>query len=654
MRRKLQRAGIRTASRNSRRLKGAAALAGGASLAIAAPAGAANFTVTEDGDSGGGTLRDAIAQANATTEFDTITIDPSVTMITLTTGSIQVGAIVDQGIYAPDVPAGGLAIEGHGSGSLTISGDGDFSGTPSAGDSRIFTIGYDGFTQLDDYALSGMTLTDGYAKRTLENDYGSPTWRGNSGGAILADQSAGAITLDDMVLSDNVATQVGGGIALIATSGVELPSLSVSGTVVTGNTSYQGGGGIWQEAGYFDMTNTTVSDNVVTDRLVSGASGTNPGFGSRGGGVFAGGLGYGYANDEDITISRSTISGNEIQGSSNFSSGGGLQIGSSQTGKTLISNSTFSGNSAPRSGGGIYLDSRYGNSTTIENSTITGNTASVGSGISGTIYNRFNSTAYDNESRVLSSTVVAGNSQAGGATDLAGTYYGPRDRDTFAAEFSAIGTVADNSAVTDLGSNQFGQTSPGLEALGDNGGATLTHSPTSNSPLLDAGKSNGLAQDQRGEGRTTDLPGANAADGTDIGSVERLTGTGGGGGGGGGDDKLEGLDVDAKKKQKIGGKIKVKISVACEVEPCSATTKGSFKLGSKKVKLQKEKASIDAGERNVFRLQPKGNKKQLKKFAKKAKKLDKKGKKVRANVSVKASDDAGNTLRQRRTVRLVK
>ena len=65
-------------------------------------------------------------------------------------------------------------------------------------------------------------------------------------------------------------------------------------------------------------------------------------------------------------------------------------------------------------------------------------------------------------------------------------------------------------------------TDPRLGALGNNGGPTPTMAPAQNSPAIDAGAAFGLTRDQRGLARPSnflDVP--NAADGSDIGAVER-------------------------------------------------------------------------------------------------------------------------------------
>ncbi len=78
---------------------------------------------------------------------------------------------------------------------------------------------------------------------------------------------------------------------------------------------------------------------------------------------------------------------------------------------------------------------------------------------------------------------------------------------------------------------------PLLGPLGNNGGPTPTMAPAQNSPAIDAGSAIGLTRDQRGLARPSDflnLP--NAADGSDIGAVERQAPARPTAGGGGGND----------------------------------------------------------------------------------------------------------------------
>lgn len=88
---------------------------------------AATIQVANTDDSGTGSLRQAILSANP---GDTITFAPGLDnqLIRLTTGHLTIQ--VDLTIDASALPNG-----------ISISGDADSSGTPTAGDSRVFSIG---------------------------------------------------------------------------------------------------------------------------------------------------------------------------------------------------------------------------------------------------------------------------------------------------------------------------------------------------------------------------------------------------------------------------------------------------------------------------------------------------------------------------------
>ena len=107
-----------------------------ATIALAPAAQGATFTVDSNADApsdgcdpGACTLRDAVSEATANAEADTITFAPSVTgKITLTVGPLGVSDPND------------LTITGPGASALTVSGDADGSGGPTAGDSRVFVV----------------------------------------------------------------------------------------------------------------------------------------------------------------------------------------------------------------------------------------------------------------------------------------------------------------------------------------------------------------------------------------------------------------------------------------------------------------------------------------------------------------------------------
>lgn len=130
------------------------------------------------------------------------------------------------------------------------------------------------------------------------------------------------------------------------------------------------------------------------------------------------------------------------------------------------------------------------------------------------------------------------------------------------------------------------------------------------------------------------------------------------------DTELEDFEVDAKKTQKLGKKLKIKVGVGCG-EPCSAEAGGKVKVkgggnrpvvvaAKKKYGLKKASAEIAAGERKVLKLTLKVSKKKAKKAVRALRKALKQGKKVRASIGLDASDDSGNSESATLTVQLKK
>jgi hypothetical protein len=331
----------------------------------------ATFTVTNLFDSGMGSLRQAIIDANANMGADTIDFASGLTgTITLTSGELS---ITEE-----------LVINGPGASTLIVDGNNS---------SRIFKI--DDFDSVPDFqvTIAGLTLTNGNADSA-------------GGGAILTHEH---LTVLDSVISGNTAIGEGGGI--YAGGSMFRIILDVANSTVTGNSataSYSGGGGIRVKYGYLTLVNSTVSMNSAPD----GGGGIDVGDGSAeirnstisqnqatgmnadGGGIVVdfgtltlensivtgnmsqedgGGISLEYA---DAIIRGSTITNNSTLGS--YGDGGGIAI---YDGTLDIENSTISGNSAVDGGGGIDLEfsSATLTNTTLSNNSITG--AGGGGGI---------------------------------------------------------------------------------------------------------------------------------------------------------------------------------------------------------------------------------------------------------------------------------
>jgi hypothetical protein len=179
-------------------------------LALAARAGATTFQVTTLADSGPGSLRQAVLDANVATGPDAVVFTVTGT-ITLTSGEIT---ITDD-----------LIVNGPGAGALTVSGNDQ---------SRIFNV----FNAVE-AVLSGLTLTRGHTD--------------GDGGAVTA---GGTFTLLNCVVSDSSAAERGGG---VFTSG----HARVAGSTISGNTAHKGGGIYFYGFGEPIVEASTVSGNTA-------------------------------------------------------------------------------------------------------------------------------------------------------------------------------------------------------------------------------------------------------------------------------------------------------------------------------------------------------------------------------------------------------
>ncbi|MEM1167585.1 MAG: Ig-like domain-containing protein [Cyanobacteria bacterium P01_H01_bin.35] len=456
----------------------------------------ATFHVTTFLDDGDGSLRDAIEQANATLDADTITFDSSLTgqTIGLTSGELFI--------------TNPLTINGLGANLLTV--DAQNNGF------RVFNID----NNSDDFInvfINGLTITGG-------NPIGG-------GGGIFTSEN---LTVQDSIISGNTSTGIagqydryesidGGGInshgGYLQIINTQIINNEVIGQLADGVHSDlvenghdfgddPDGGGVSINNGTLRIVDSTISDNTVSGGL------------SDGGGV------YGWKSD--ITITNSTISGNTVEGTA-LGSGGGIYnrygnttvIGStiadnstymtddfgsgdgggifSRNGDLEVINSTISGNSAygqdRTDGGGVY--SRNGNLTVV-NSTISYNSVGGNNADGGGIYSR-------NGTATITNATISHNSADGrgdglfstGTTNLSNTIIANSiNGDDAYLNSSNINTNV-NNLIEDGTYNPFLSGDPGLGILQDNGGPTETQALLANSPAIDAGNTN-ENNDQRG------------------------------------------------------------------------------------------------------------------------------------------------------------
>ncbi len=536
-----------------RRMAAAASAAVGASLLVPAVGHAHDFTVTNLDDSGTGSLRDAVTQANADTTPDRILFQAGLSgAIDVSSGTIQIGNPVEIDGPADDP----ILLEGDGNDSLfTISTYYEGAAVTikglemrHGGDSARVTGAIGGaidnsnanLTVADSKLVGNRAYLGGAIFSSGPLTVEHTTIRGNyahgqnfGGGGI--DTTYG-LTISDSTVADNGSEHgAGGGIAASGNS-----SLHVTDSTVTGN--FTGSGNMYgpaRGAGIAAFVPAT-----ITDSTISGNRAVVSGIGASGGGVIAHGdltvTGSTVANNTaavgagidvyggSISLTRSTVAGNSGR------QGAGLAVKGSDA---TVDGTTISGNRASGGAGGGVLFSDYSHKTlSLSNSTVSGNTADFdGGGIYDTNY----LTSSDSASRLRLDSVTVANNQAGGQGGgiaylmgaLSPSYTAPpptlrntivagntaasggRDIDTptpFDASFSLI-QDAPASAFTSSPSNIVGQ-DPQLGALADNGGPTPTMALGPGSPAVDRG-STSLTTDQRGLAR----PGGPAAD---IGAFE--------------------------------------------------------------------------------------------------------------------------------------
>ncbi|MBW4685934.1 MAG: right-handed parallel beta-helix repeat-containing protein [Komarekiella atlantica HA4396-MV6] len=336
------------------------------------------FSVTNTNDSGSGSLRQAILDANALTgkniiNFNGVFADNIADTITLGGSSLK---ITDD-----------LSIEGTGASLLTVSGNNK---------SRVLEIS-SGIT----VDLVGLTIANGYNALLDSGSFDI------GGGGIL---NAGTLTVSDSTISGNSVEYQGGGIYSSGT-------LTIRNSTITNNVSggYAGGGGI------FNTGNLTVNDSIINDN-----NGGYDRYSDGSGGIY---------NSGNATVTNSTISNNSARfGGGIYNSSGTLTLNNStissnsaefasgifNTATATVTNSTISDNYADGTGGCIsnsgtltLISSTVTNNSAIfgggilNNGTLTVSNSTISSNAGGGIYNDENGTA------IISNSTISGNSGRG-------------------------------------------------------------------------------------------------------------------------------------------------------------------------------------------------------------------------------------------------
>lgn len=479
-------------------------------LGIATPAYATVFVVSNTGDSGPGTLRQAILDANAAAGPHTINF-------ALTTPATIGVASGDMEFTGQDV-----TIQGPGRDQLTITGNHK---------SRIFAVQGSGTV-----TINNLTLRDGFAQGDDSNQIEQ------RGGAILvgipnADftvpppPDAPELVLGNVAIlgSQAFSPTDGGGGAVFMQDG----RLTIHHCVMDGNFARRNGGAVTTRRG-----TVLITDSQFTNNTVDFSSDENS---AQGGGILV--------NRSSGLLARSIIRGNQLtdaHGLAPASGGSGIGGGLAmfmQHEDFRVEDSEFSDNQntqIPLSiGGGVQCHLEPDNTLptfTLINSTISGNTGLTGGFEAGCETSMLNTTISNNTSTnyygdggspgleayspnateqitvTITSSIVSGN--LGGGSDVRIYHYDGYADPAFIGSNALVQSV--DAGIT-LPPDTIIGIDPVLVPLAFNGGPTRTQALQAGSVAIDAGSNpQNLPFDQRGSGHPRVVGAA-----TDIGAYER-------------------------------------------------------------------------------------------------------------------------------------
>ncbi|MEM8680412.1 MAG: choice-of-anchor Q domain-containing protein, partial [Planctomycetota bacterium] len=338
--------------------------------------------------------------------------------------------------------------------------------------------------QEGDLTLRGLNITGGFVA-----DAGAVT---DSGAGIFF-ESKGTLAIEDAVIRQNTAHELGGGIAAIQLTS----TIALSNVQVESNESLNRSGG-----GIYSGGTVTINDSVLHSNHAA----------VSGGGVLA----------RTLTADRSTFSGN-----TGGTRGGGLQVGShlqlntssvinnqsgdqgggvDALGTASIVSSTISGNRSGVSGGGVMAFEEL----SIIDSTIVRNSVRDPDAAGGGIYVLYAPVSIMN-------SIVASNSATTTRPDVALPAAATLKHSLIGDN---TGTLFIEAQTPDANGNLIGAASGAgvvfakLAPLRNHGGLTWTHALLPTSPAIDMGASV-LSSDQRGGPFARD-----DGNGVDMGAVE--------------------------------------------------------------------------------------------------------------------------------------
>jgi len=451
-------------------------------LATTGKLSAATMVVTNLADAGPGTLRQAILDANATTDGDTISFSTNGT-ITLTT---ELPAITNN-----------VAIIGPGTNLLTISGNSQV---------RVFYL-----TAGTSNTLSDLTIAEGLAVGgTMPEDYTRAS----------GVSSEGALRMQRCVIR-NCRTQFSLGAGIYNAGHLELADCAITSCIGTHQLYQVRGGGIYND-GMLQIVNSVILNcqgsangpvgsgifNTVNGHLLAtkiriescygyqpqsdGGAIANYGAAEINGSVIANCRGYwagGIESFGSLTMTNSTVR------NCSADNGGGIMIVS---GTALLNGCTVSSNNCSFVPGGAGILNQ--GALTLLNCTLSGNVSAdndlPGSAILDNNFSSSFGTTYLNHCTIVSNSGLAEicvKGSFGAANSIISSLQGTNN----SGGYNLIISTNDCVITGNTNGNLY-NVDPLLGPLQDNGGQTFTHALLPNSSAIDQTDAGGLLTDQRG------------------------------------------------------------------------------------------------------------------------------------------------------------
>jgi uncharacterized repeat protein (TIGR01451 family) len=289
------------------------------------------YTVSNANASGPGSLRQAIIDAEADADHDTIDFAPHVTGTVVLTDALPV--------INHD-----LTIQGPGADQLSVSGDNSY---------RVFEIDSGAAV-----TITGLTIRDGSTDNSTSDN----------GGGVYVD---GSLTLSAVKVISNRADLHGGGVYVYD------GSASLTGAQLFNNSSGSSGGGLLIRSGSASLNRTQVMSNSASSHgggvFVSQGSATLKVTGGRlanNSAASAGGAVY-------VLSGSATLTGTEVMNNSAAVQGGGVYV-LFESGTLNVTGGRLAGNSAVQ-GGGVYV--WQGSATLTETQVVSNSAGSSGGGL---------------------------------------------------------------------------------------------------------------------------------------------------------------------------------------------------------------------------------------------------------------------------------